>query len=95
MTAEAGSGGADELRRGAVRARAVLLAMVLVASAAASVSMALLYSAGLAAQRDRLNELAHSQAELINAVARFDATESRDANPAGAWVATLGQVAEG
>jgi signal transduction histidine kinase len=85
----------DELRRGAVRARLVLLAMVLVTSAAALISMVLLYSAGLSAQRDRLSELAHSQAELINAVASFDATESQDANPAGAWVATLSQVADG
>jgi signal transduction histidine kinase len=56
--------------------------------------MVLLYSTGLSAQRDRLKELAHSQAQLINAVARFDATESRDANPAGAWVATLSQVSD-
>lgn len=92
---EGGTEGVEELRRGAVRARAVLLAMVLVTGSAALISMVVLYSAGLNAQRNRLNELAHSQAQLIDAVARFDATESRDANPAGAWVATLGQVAEG
>jgi signal transduction histidine kinase len=95
VKAEAVAEGVDELRRGTLRARAVLLAMVLVASSAALVSMVLLYQAGLNAQRERLKELAYSQAELIDAVARFDATESRDANPAGAWVATLGQVAEG
>lgn len=85
----------DEIRRGALRARGVLGAMVLVTSLAALVAMAVLYSAGLSTQRERLRELCHSQAELINSVARFDAVQSRDANPAGAWVATLSQVAEG
>ncbi|HWA75852.1 MAG TPA: HAMP domain-containing sensor histidine kinase [Polyangiaceae bacterium] len=93
----AGAPGDDlgEIRGGALRARVVLGAMVLVTSLSALVAMSVLYSAGLSAQRERLAELCHSQAELINAVASFDAVESKDANPAGPWVATLSQVAAG
>lgn len=84
-----------EIARGAGRARLTLVTMGLVALGSAVISVAGLYRAGMAGQRERLQELARSQAHLIDAVARFDAVESRDANPAGAWVATLGQVADG
>jgi signal transduction histidine kinase len=83
------------VKGGAVRARLVLAIMGLVSSAAALLSMLVLYQAGAKEQRLHLESLAKSQAGLIEAVARFDALESQDANPAGAWVATLSQVAEG
>lgn len=92
---EPASAAARELRRGALRARWVLVTMALVAGAATLVSMLVLYDAGISEQRARVVELARSQAELIDAVARFDANESQDANPSGAWVATLQQVADG
>lgn len=84
-----------ELEKGARRGRIVLLTMGLISLGAAIVSTSVLYSAGVVQQRARVRELARAQAHLIEAVARFDAVESRDAVPAGAWVATLGQVADG
>jgi signal transduction histidine kinase len=96
VKAEQSQGEADrELAKGARRARLTLLTMGLITVGAAVVSMGGVYAAGVAQQRARVRELARSQANLIEAVARFDAVESRDVTPAGAWVATLGQVADG
>lgn len=85
---------ARELRTGVFRARVVLFTMALVAGSAALISMFVVYRAAVVEQQARLQEIARSQAELIDAVARFDDVESQDANPAGAWVATLSQVAD-
>lgn len=84
-----------ELHKSARRARYTLFAMGGVALAAAAISLLVMYRAGVTEQRRRLREYARGQAHLIDAVARFDAIESRDANPSGAWVATLAQVADG
>jgi signal transduction histidine kinase len=82
-------------RRSEVRPRTLLLGMGAVGLTAVLVSALVLYRAALGEQRARLLDLARSQARLIDAIARFDAIQSQDAHPAGAWVATLGQVASG
>lgn len=69
--------------------------MGLISSTAAVVVMLVLYYAGAKQQRLHLQALVKSQAALIDAVAQFDEVESQDANPAGAWAATLTQVAAG
>lgn len=83
------------MRRGASRVRVVLFTMGVISATAALVSMLVLYFAGAKQQRLHLQALVKSQASLIEAVARFDAVESQDANPEGAWAATLSQVAAG
>ncbi|MBW8011074.1 MAG: hypothetical protein FVQ83_07520 [Chloroflexi bacterium] len=71
----------------------MILIMVMVALAAAIVSIGVLYQAAFDEQEARLVETAQSQARLIEAVARFDAEQSRD-YPGGSWEATLSQVRE-
>lgn len=83
------------MRRGAGRVRLVLVTMGVISTTAALVSMLVLYYAGAKQQRLHLQALVKSQASLIDAVARFDAVESQDANPQGAWAATLSQVSAG
>lgn len=83
------------LRQSAARARLVLLTMGLVGISAALVALSLVFRAGEADRELQLRALVASQARLIDAVARFDAVESQDATPAGAWLATLSQVASG
>ncbi len=58
-------------------------------------TIAILYRAAIAAEIDRMAELARSQARLIESVARFDSIHSVADHPEGATMATLGQVAEG
>lgn len=83
------------LRKSAARARLVLLTMGLVGIAASLVAVTLVFRAGQVDREIQLRALVASQARLIDAVARFDAVESQDATPAGAWLATLSQVASG
>lgn len=83
------------LRRSATRARLVLITMGLVGVGASLVSLVLVFRAGQLERETQLRGLVAGQARLIEAVARFDAIESQDATPAGAWLATLSQVAAG
>lgn len=83
------------LRTSATRAKIVLVTMGLVGVAASLVSLLLVFRAGEREREAQLGFLVASQADLIEAVARFDAVESQDATPAGAWLATLSQVASG
>lgn len=69
------------------------LIMVVVALAAAAVSIGVLYQAAFEEQKARLIETAQSQARLIESIARFDAQYSRD-YPEGPWEATLSQIRE-
>lgn len=84
-----------ELERGAARARLVLIAMGVVGAGATLLSIMLMMRASQLQHESELRALVKGQARLIEAVARFDAIESQDATPAGAWLATLSQVAAG
>ncbi len=66
--------------------------MATVGLAAGGLSLWMLYTTAFEEERSRLIEITQSQARLIEAVARFDATHSQDANPGGAIAATLDQV---
>ncbi|MET0085085.1 MAG: EAL domain-containing protein [Sedimenticola sp.] len=71
----------------------VLIAvMAMVGLTAVALSLWILYRAAFEEERTRLIEIVQSQARLIEAVARFDATHSQDANPRGAAAATLDQI---
>ncbi len=66
----------------------VLLAvMATVGFTAGGLSLWMLYTTAFEEERSRLIEITRSQARLIEAVARFDATHSQDANPRGAIAA--------
>ena len=54
-------------------------------------AVGLLYSAAFEEERQRLIEIAKSHARLIEAIARFDETYSKD-YPKGAREATLSQI---
>lgn len=84
-----------ELQHGAARARLVLITMGLVGAGATLLSILLMMRASQLEHESQLRALVKGQARLIEAVARFDAVESQDATPAGAWLATLSQVAAG
>ncbi len=66
--------------------------MATVGVTAAGLSLWTLYITAFEEERSRLIEITRSQARLIEAVARFDATHSQDANPGGAIAATLDQI---
>jgi PAS domain S-box-containing protein len=66
--------------------------MATVGFTAGGLSLWSLYTTAFEQERSRLMEITRSQARLIEAVARFDATHSQDANPRGAIAATLDQV---
>lgn len=82
-------------RRSAARVRLVLVTMGIVTALSSLSSMLLLFRAGQVEYESQLRALVKGQAHLIEAVARFDEVESQDASPAGAWLATLSQVAAG
>ena len=75
------------------RRRVLLLILIMasVASVVGGTSFLLLYRTALAEEKVRLVETAQSQARLIEAVARFDASNSMD-YPKGAVEATLSQI---
>ena len=70
----------------------LLLVMATVGLAAAGLSLWSLYTTAFSEARTRLIEIVHSQARLIEAVARFDAVHSKDIDPRGAAAVTLSQV---
>ena len=61
---------------------------------ATGISIWLLYETAFDGQRERLVELAQSQARLIEAVARFDAHHSQEDHPQGSAAATLSQIVD-
>lgn len=71
-----------------------LLAAIMVAiiSFITLLTLSSLYKTAFKQQTQRLTELAASQARLIEAVGRFDAIHSKDANPNGSAAATLSQI---
>jgi len=73
----------------------VLWIAVSVAIGATLASMWILYRAAISAEIARLDDLAFSQARLVEAVAQFDTLQSQDAHPEGALMATMQQVAAG
>ena len=82
--------------RGMNNARRILLqvlVMTVVSATAAAVAVCMLYRTAMDEQEGRLIDTARSQARLIEAVARFDATQSTD-YPGGSTEATLSQVRE-
>jgi signal transduction histidine kinase len=68
-----------------------MMIMVTVTIVVAGISMAILYQTAFERQRAHLSEVAQSQARLLEAVARFDSTQSGD-YPGGAAAATVSQM---
>ena len=56
------------------------------------IAVVLLYQNSLEQQRNHLTDTLRGQARLIEAVARFDKTHSKDAHTEGAKAATIGQI---
>ncbi len=71
----------------------LLFIMAAASLTVAGIAVSLLYRAAFEEERARLVETAQSQARLIEAVARFDATYSKD-YPEGPEKATLSQIAD-
>ena len=78
------------------RRRILLLVsiMALCSLIVAGIAIGTLYHAAINEERERLLETAQSQARLIEAVARFDATHNKSAVSGGARAATLHQIVE-
>lgn len=78
------------------RGRLIYLTLVMssVAFLVMSISIFLAYNTYIDGQRARMSELAQSQAQIIESVARFDALYSSTDVPGGARAATLSQVEE-
>ena len=78
------------------RKRILLLVSIMAFSTLSVVGITIgtLYRAAISEERERLLETVQSQARLIEAVARFDATHSRAAVSGGARAATLQQIVE-
>ncbi len=72
----------------------LILIMVGVALTVGAFSIWLLYRVAFEEGRARLIETAQSQARLIEAVARFDARNTRSDYPGGAFEATLSQIVD-
>ncbi len=68
--------------------------MALSSLVVAGITIFSLYQAAISEERERLVETAQSQARLIEAVAKFDATYSQSSVPGGARAATLSQISE-
>ncbi len=71
----------------------VLMTAVSVAVAALMISV--LYDRNFEQRVDDLRAMAEAQASLIGAVARFDAQNSQQDHPDGAWAATISQIVDG
>ena len=76
-------------RRGIIALAAILTIASLTVG---GVSLFALYDAAIDQQRSRLIEVVQSQARLFEAVARFDALNSQDDHPEGAYGASLAQI---
>lgn len=78
------------------RKRILLLISIMALSSliVAGIAIGTLYHAAVTEERERLIETVQSQARLIEAVARFDATHNKFAVSGGAKAATLGQIIE-
>ena len=78
------------------RKRVLILILILALSSlfVAGITIFTLYQAAIREGRERLVETAQSQARLIEAVAKFDATYSQSSVPGGARAATLSQISE-
>ena len=76
-----------------VRPIGLILVMVFVGLTVGVISIYILYRTTLAEEREHMLSTLESQARLIEAVARFDASWSED-YPEGAVQATLSQVAD-
>lgn len=75
--------------------RRIILLVIIMAGVAVGVGGMMLYAlykASFEQQRERLVEIAHGRAYLIEAIARFDAVYSAEDVPGGAFAATLGQI---
>ncbi|MGB5923097.1 MAG: diguanylate cyclase, partial [Syntrophobacteria bacterium] len=73
----------------------LVLIMTTVSMVVVGITIYVLYGTSFEQQRERLVETAQSQARLIEAIARFDATNERNDPgfyPDGATVATLSQI---
>lgn len=78
------------------RSRLLILVLIMsfVALSVAGLSVWTLYGAALNAERVRLAGMAHVQARIIDAVARFDQEFSDADHPEGAEAATMGQIVD-
>lgn len=72
----------------------LIFIMTMVVLTTLSMSTWSLYNAAIKEEKERLVEMAQTQARFIEAVGRFDAQHSRDAHPKGAIAATLSQVVD-
>ncbi|MDH5184960.1 MAG: response regulator [Gammaproteobacteria bacterium] len=70
----------------------LILIMVVITTVVGSVAFISIYKESLSVQKNTLQSLAHSQADLIDSVAVFDSIHSTNAHLAGAQGATLSQV---
>ncbi|GJL57123.1 MAG: hypothetical protein NPIRA02_42550 [Nitrospirales bacterium] len=69
-----------------------MVVMILACLASASVAITLLYQTAFEEERARLAEMTHTQARLMEAVARFDQQYSEQDHPEGSAAATLSQI---
>ena len=72
----------------------LILIMALSSVTVAGITIFSLYRAAISEERERLVEIAQSQARLIEAVARFDAASGRSGRLENARAATLSQIIE-
>ena len=69
-----------------------IITLTLACLIVASVTITLLYQAAFEEEGIRLSEITHTQARLIEAVARFDQLYSAEDHPQGSIGATLSQI---
>ena len=70
----------------------LILTLTIAGLIIASVTITLLYQTAFEEEANRLSEITHTQARLIEAVARFDQLYSADNHPQGSTGATLSQI---
>jgi signal transduction histidine kinase/HPt (histidine-containing phosphotransfer) domain-containing protein/AmiR/NasT family two-component response regulator len=80
------------LKHASKRVLLLVLIMAVVSFAVTALTILMLYRAAFREETARLVELAHSQARLIEAVARFDAVHSKADHKEGPMAATLSQI---
>lgn len=72
----------------------LIMIMTMACALVAILSINLLFVNSYEKNRKHLTDIVFSQASLVDAVARFDATHSQDAHEQGAMYATISQVSE-